>query len=80
MQFFITTLGGDGGKGGEGEGRDGKLDPTTFQTKVTPLAKGTIKYHHSIYHIIQKSKVPSTFYFICNCKSTSSYTQLVQAA
>ena len=27
MQFFITTLGGDGGKGGKE--RDGKLDTTT---------------------------------------------------
>ena len=40
MQFFITTLGQDGGKGEEGAGRDGKLDPTTFQTKVTPLNTG----------------------------------------
>ena len=38
MQFFVTTLGGDGGKEGKKKGgMDGKLDPTTFRTKVTPV-------------------------------------------
>ena len=47
MQFFIITGGSDGGKGGEGEVRDGKLGPTTFQTKVTPLLRNYVIDTHS---------------------------------